>query len=447
MKNQKWWTLILAVLIILSLCAACAQETTPPDEPAPPDSGDEVVEPAPDTGDEPAEPVTLVYTRYAGSHPYDLELIEKFMEENPNIVVEVNEVPGEESFNRLLLQMQGGQMPDVFWSHWVLAAATSGMAQPIDSFIEESGGQEYRDQFVPSAWDFVSWDGETYGVQWRDGASVAFFNQKLLDDAGLEVPTEWTWDDLLTYAQAMTDKDAGIYGISLIGSATDPGTEWNFWPFLLQAGGKILDEENQAAFNSPEGVEALQFMVDLIHKYEVAAPSTSQNGVNEVIDLFVSDKVGFWFNGPWYVGIMRATYPDSDVSAAPMPSNVTQGSIAGGTAYAISSSTEHPEEAWKLVEYMTQDEVLTEQAIETQGFPPNIAAYGEPFMTEDPDFKAVALQSLHPDTVSANHFPETDQLNHIIRSYIQAAYLLEMTPQEALDAAAAEWNEILVEYK
>lgn len=446
MKHRKWWTILFAVLVIATLLAACATQPEPQEATAPPAEEEEVAPTEVEEMEE-EETITLTYARYAGDYPKDIELIEMFMEEHPNINVEITEVPGEESFNRLLIQMQGGQMPDVFWSHWVLAAATSGMAQPVDHFIEEAGGQAFRDRFVPSAWDFVSWNGEAYGVQWRDGASVGYFSQNLLDDAGLEIPMEWTWDDLLEYAQAMTDAEAGTYGVGLIGSATDPGTEWNFWPFLLQNGGQILDENNMAAFNSPEGVEALQFMVDLIHEYEVAPPSTAQNDINEVIDLFVSDKIGFWFNGPWYVGIMRGTYPDVEVAVSPMPSKATQGSIAGGTAFCISADTEHPEEAWMLIEYMTQDQFLTEWAQEVQGFPPNVSAYDEPFMTEDPAFHAVAIQSLHPDTISANHYPETDQLNQIIRGYIQAAYLLEMTPQEALDAAAAEWNEILIEYQ
>lgn len=444
-KSPKWF-ILLTVVLMLALVSACqAPAATPADVPTEPAEEEPAAEEP--VAEEPAEEqITLVYTRYAGSIPYDLELVDKFMEENPNIKVEVNEVPGEESFNKLILQQQGGQMPDVFWSHWVLAAATSEMAMPIDSFVEASGGQAFRDRFVPSAWDFVTWNGEAYGIQWRDGASVTYFNKKLLDQAGLPVPTEWTWDDLLTYAQAITDADAGVYGIGLAGSATAPATEWDFWPFLLQAGGQILDENNNAVFNSPEGVEALQFMVDLVNEHKVAPPGTASNDIDQIIDLFVADKIGFWFDGPWYIGIMRGTYPDAEVAVAPMPSYKTQGSIAGGTAMCISSQTEHPEEAWELLEFLTSDEHLAEWARQFEHVPPNVAAFEEDFLKDDVNFAAAVVQSQHPDTVSANHYPETDQLNQIMRSYLQAAYIGEMTPQEALDAAAAEWNEILAQY-
>jgi multiple sugar transport system substrate-binding protein len=392
------------------------------------------------------EVVELTYARYAGSDPIDLEFVDAFMKANPDIKINTVEVPGEESFNTLFLQMQGGKMPEVFWSQWVMAAATSDMAMPLDDYIAKAGGETFMARFVPSAWDWVSWQGKHYGIQWRDGASVMFISGSLLKAAGLEVPQEWNWDTLLQYAQAMTDEAAGVYGFGLIGSATDPGTEWNYWPFLLQNGGKIIDPEtNRAAFNSPEGVEALQFVVDLIHKYKVSPPGTESNGVNEVIDLFVSGKIAMWANGPWYIGIMKTTYPDVEVTVAPMPKEVTQGSIAGGTAFCISSQTKHPDEAWRFVEYMTSDENLTRWAVKFQHVPPNVAAFSDPFF-QDPNMAAAVEQSKSPDTIAANHYPETDQLNQIMRNYLQAAYLQQMTPQEALDAAAAEWDDILAKY-
>ena len=48
--------------------------------------------------------------------------------------------------------------------------------------------------------------------------------------------------------------------------------------------------------------------------------------------------------------------------------------------------------------------------------------------------------------IPANHYPESIALNQIIRGYLQAAYIGDMEPKAALDAAAKEWNEILAKY-
>lgn len=442
MQQRKWYLVVAALSLLALVAVQCAPAPTPTPSPTPLPPEATPTE-APMATPLP-EVVDLTYARYAGGIPIDLEFVERFEAEHPNIKINAVDVPGEESFSKLLLQFQGGTMPDVFWSHWLLAAATSGMAMPLDDYFEQEGGAAFMDRFVPSAWQWVEWKDKYYGVQWRDGASITYFNQKLLDKAGLEAPTEWDWETMVEYAQAMTDVEEGAYGLGLIGSATDAGTEWNFWPFLLQNGGKDL-ENNRAAFNSPEGVEALQFIVDLIYEEKVVPPGTAAMDINEIIDLFVSDKIGFWFNGPWYIGVMKATYPEAQVTVAPMPKEVTQGSIAGGTAFCISSQTEHPDEAWEFVKFMTSDENLTEWAVAFGHVPPNYAAFDHEFFT-DPSMAAAVAQTKSPDTIPANHYPETDQLNQIMRTYLQKAYLKEMTPKEALDAAAAEWDEILAKY-
>ena len=54
---------------------------------------------------------------------------------------------------------------------------------------------------------------------------------------------------------------------------------------------------------------------------------------------------------------------------------------------------------------------------------------------------AVAAEAVkQPGVIPANQYPESDALNAIMRTYLQAAYLGQMTPKEALEKAAAEWN-------
>jgi hypothetical protein len=44
------------------------------------------------------------------------------------------------------------------------------------------------------------------------------------------------------------------------------------------------------------------------------------------------------------------------------------------------------------------------------------------------------------------HYPDSSNLESVLRSYIQAAYLQEQTPEEALAGAAAEWDVTLQDY-
>ncbi len=438
---------LLTVLLLMAMLGATAISCAPQPAPTAPTQAPSQGEPSqPEPTKAPAaQQVEITYARYAGSNPIDLEFVKEFEASHPNIKVNTVDVPGEESYNKILLQHQGGNPPDVFWTHWPLAAATGGIAENLDPYIEKAGGQAFVDRFMSGPWTWGSWKGSQYAIPWRAGASVVYFNKDLLDAANLETPKEgWTWDDFSRYCKALTKPDGSQYGFALIGAATDPGTEWNYWPFLLQAGGQIL-KDNRAAFNSPEGVAALQYLVDMINTDKVAPPGTASNDVNQVIDLFVSGKAAMWMNGPWYIGTMKATYPDVKVSVAPMPKGVKGGSISGGTGMAIAKLSKHKEEAWELVQFLTSDENLTKWAVAFEHVAPNKAAANDPFYKE-PNMAAAMAQQLSDETVPANYYPETDQLNQIMRTYLQAAYLKQLTPKEALDKAAAEWDAILQKY-
>ena len=170
----------------------------------------------------------------------------------------------------------------------------------------------------------------------------------MLEAAGLELPKEgWTWDDLKTYAKALRNVDKGEYGFAICGSSSDAGTEWQFWPFLLQNGGKII-ENGKAVFNSPAGVEALEFICSLIKEDLIPAGVASMD-LNQMTDMQVANKLAMWHDGPWMLGSLQLANPDANIVAVPMTKNVMGGNICGGTAIAISSISPNKEAAWKFI--------------------------------------------------------------------------------------------------
>ena len=62
------------------------------------------------------------------------------------------------------------------------------------------------------------------------------------------------------------------------------------------------------------------------------------------------------------------------------------------------------------------------------------------------DYVTCSAQLADEGTIVANHYVDSDNLNNIIANYIQAVYMGQMGAQEALDAAAEEWNAVLTEY-
>ena len=77
-----------------------------------------------------------------------------------------------------------------------------------------------------------------------------------------EYPT--TWEELLAAGPAI--KESGNFLTSYAGSL-ESSLNLSYFPLLWQAGGEVVSEDGTAAaFNSPEGIEALNFVVTLFNE-------------------------------------------------------------------------------------------------------------------------------------------------------------------------------------
>ena len=88
---------------------------------------------------------------------------------------------------------------------------------------------------------------------------------------------------------------------------------WYGWLFQQEGGAFLNEEQNQAVFNSDQGVKALQFMHDLSYKYQVVPPHES-----DIDKDFLSGKVANLMEGPWWVPGVKEQI-DLNIVVAPFP--------------------------------------------------------------------------------------------------------------------------------
>lgn len=194
-------------------------------------------------------------------------MVERFMDENPGIVIEPLTTAWENFYDFLTTAMAGGNAPDVAIIHMtaIPGFASMGTLHPLDAAISELGLP--ADDFLPIPWQRSTFDGVQYAVPLDVHPLALFFNQEiltglgLLDDGGAFVqPTSREgWLEVFRTIAAETDADP--YPIATLGAPIY--REW--FSLLHQNGGQILsDDGTRAAFNSPAGLDALQFWVDHI---------------------------------------------------------------------------------------------------------------------------------------------------------------------------------------
>ncbi len=157
------------------------------------------------------------------------------------------------------------------------------------------------------------------------------YNKTLFDEAGIDYPNaDWTWDDFRAAAKALTDPSKKQFGFSYPMDASEDSV-WHYDPLLWQNGGSILNEDNtQAAFNSPEGVEAL----DVLAGMAVEDKSVFLDLQNSALHGPVQQRQDrdARVTGPWDL----ASFPDVDYGVEILPGfNGDHQTIAGPDMWTV----------------------------------------------------------------------------------------------------------------
>jgi multiple sugar transport system substrate-binding protein len=189
------------------------------------------------------------------------------------------------------------------------------------------------------------------GVPFWSSVSGTFYRTDLLEAAGFQPPQ--TYDELLEIAQAITAQDPELSGFVWAG-IKDEGLVMTWSEFLLGFGGQYFDEAGQCAMNSPQGVEALSFMVNLLESgispREVPAwkaeEARTRFAEGKAVFLRHNHDIVVWLDDPERSAIAGkwAVMPNPA-----QPGGQTAG-VAGGFAFAVNPYTDNMAEAMQVME-------------------------------------------------------------------------------------------------
>jgi sorbitol/mannitol transport system substrate-binding protein len=173
--------------------------------------------------------------------------------------------------------------------------------------------------------DGLSYNGKLYALPFYGESSMLMYRKDLLDEKGLKMPEQPTYDDIQKFADALTDKAKGIYGITLRGK---PGWGENmaFVGTLLNTfGATWFDMKWNPTIDTPEWKKAITFYIDLMKKD--GPPGSSANGFNENLTLFASGKAGMWIDATVAGGFLydkaqsqvsdKVAYANAPIQATP----------------------------------------------------------------------------------------------------------------------------------
>ncbi len=281
--------------------------------------------------------------------------VDEFEKANPNIKVEVVTVPYPEYQQRLTLAVQGGNAPDVSTVDqiWNSGFAVAGAIVPLDDMIAASASVK-QDNFFPGAWESATWDGKVWGVPFNvDVWQFTFYNKALLEAAAVDPQSLTTWDGLKDAAAKLTDREAGKFGIGLF-SHKGEDTVVVMNSFIYSNGGSVLNADGSCALTAPEAVEALSYLADL-QQYAPEGILNASSG--DMRELFLNGSLAT----EWWPALEQPTLQKSELEwdfvNGTAPEGKTPIGTYGGWNLVVYEQSEHQEEAWKFIEFLTSSEV------------------------------------------------------------------------------------------
>ena len=145
-------------------------------------------------------------------------------------------------------------------------------------------------------------EGSVYGTPFNMFLSCWVYNVDLFEEAGVEPPSEnWDWDELLEKARLLTDPAKDQWGVHAWNN-----WEYGYFPIMYAQGARFTNDEFiKTTFNTPDSVEALQWMINLIHAEKVAPTQEAAAALlgPTVADVFATGQVGMAPRGAGFQGL------------------------------------------------------------------------------------------------------------------------------------------------
>jgi multiple sugar transport system substrate-binding protein len=352
-----------------------------------------------------AEATTLVFSSYtwSGYEAAMTEVINLWKEENAGIEVE-GQFAAEDYWTKLQTQMASGVTPDVGIADYgrTVSYAKTGTLLPLDDYIARDGFD--LEQFIPAAVAQYRWregdfdsggeGGTMYGLPSDAQGFIFAYNKTRFDEAGVAYPTDdWTWDDLVEAAVALTNADADQWGVAAPGLGTLLRGN-----FIYAAGGEFITPDfTEMTLDAEATVAAYQWVWDLIYTHNAAArPNPSQQ-----VNPFMSGQTAMYFDGVWWIADL-ASITDFEWDLAMFPKHPQTGmrttSLESDGWWAFAAS-QNPDLAWNLVAYLGNAEGQAKFAELNYVIPPAIPAAGEAwYELTPPENRGKALQNLVEDS-------------------------------------------------
>ena len=264
---------------------------------------------------------------------------------------------------------QGGEMPDVFWTHsnTVQMYMDNDLLLKLNDYIAKDGVDMslYYEDIVNL---YTRADGNIYALPKDHDTIALLYNKAIFDKYGVEYPTDdWTWEDMYEAAKKIQEAGAadGVYGMAMNTSNNQDG----WYNLVYDYGAQVITDDHKG---TTIGSDAGKAGMEMVRKLLTAGAPQSVVAETGTDSLFQSDKVGMITQGSWMINSFYkaehhddyawACLPYADVNGNGQCDDGERWSCYNGLGWAAAFNTEHPDECASLIEYFCSVDAQKKQA-------------------------------------------------------------------------------------
>jgi multiple sugar transport system substrate-binding protein len=376
---------------------------------------------------------TIKFWAMGSEAEYVIKLVPEFEKRNPGIKVKVQAVPWNAAQEKLITAFASDNTPDAcqLGNTWVPQFTYLNAITNLDEYINQSSIVK-KENYFEGIWDTNVLDSLVYGIPWYVDTRLMFYRTDIFERAGYKQPPK-SWDELYDLSKKIKALHKGEekYAIYL------PTNEWPpFIIFGLQSNASLLKDNNtRAYFNSREFKEAFDFLINF-HKEKLAPIGISQ--VTNVYQALKDEYFSIYISGPWNINEFKKWMTGNLTdkwSTAPMPSKSGDDypgvSLAGGSSLVIFKNSEHKEEVWRFIEYLSEKETQIEFYKLLYNLPAVKEAWEDSLIENNVYMKAFYEQ--FNNVVATPKIPEWEQIAFSkVQQYAELAARDAMSIDEAL---------------
>ncbi|MBZ7170716.1 extracellular solute-binding protein [Klebsiella variicola] len=355
-----------------------------------------------------------------------------FEKQHPDVKVNLEFVPYEALHDKIVAARgAGGNGYDVvlFDAIWPAEFSRFDLLQDVSSRI----AADEREKIFPGAMNTVVYQGKTLGMPWILDTKYLYYNKAMLDKAGIKTPPA-SWQQVMDDAKVLKDK--GIVKYPLVWSWSQAEALVCDYITLVSGFGGSFYQNGKLDFSTPASLKAVTLMKTSLDQ-GLSNPASREYLEEDVRKAFSNGDAAFALN--WTYMYNMANDPKQskvagDVGIVPAPGDTPDkpGAVNGSMGLGIAKASQHPEEAWQYIHYLTSQPVQDKYA--KLSLPVWKASYQDPAVAKGQESLIAAADKSLNVMLSRPETADYSRLSNTLQQQLQSVLQGKATPDVALKA-------------